>query len=82
MTLASSEQRNNTRFAKSSVFTHLLKSEFGIAFLLASVSIILGNMQFTLMLCSFTSSEIDSTSLIRPDFEAMQNHNHQISVPF
>ena len=65
-----SEQRNNTTFVKSSVFTHLLKSECGIAILLDSVSITLGNIQFTFIFDSFTSSDIDSTSLIGPDFDA------------
>jgi hypothetical protein len=70
MTFDSSEQRNRITFVRSSAFTHLLKSASGIAFLLDSVSIMLGNMQFTLILCSLVSCDIDSTSLIRPDFDA------------
>jgi hypothetical protein len=67
---ASSELRNKTTFAKSSGFTHLLKSAFGIAFLFAWVSIIIGIIQFTLIFDSFVSSDSDSTSLISPDLDA------------
>jgi hypothetical protein len=70
MAFASSELRNNTTFARSSVFTHLLKSAFGIAFVFLSVSIIFGIIQFTLIFDIFVSPDSDSTSLIRPDFDA------------
>ena len=70
MAFHSSEQRNNTIFAKSGGFTHLLWSAFGIAILFASVSIVLGIIQFTLIFKSFTSSDSDSTSRINPDFDA------------
>src|SRR6266540_5283279 len=66
----SSEQRNNTIFAKSCGCTHLLKFAFGIVLLFTSVSIILGIIQFTLILNSFTSSDSDSTNLNNPAFDA------------
>lgn len=70
MTFASSEHRNNTIFAKSSGFAHFPKFAVGTAFLFASVFIMLGIIQFTLIFDSFVSSDSDSTSLINPDFDA------------
>ena len=70
MTFASSEHKNNTMFANSSGFTHFPKFAAGIAFLFASVFIMLGIIQFTLIFDFFVSSDNDSTSLINPDFDA------------
>jgi hypothetical protein len=70
MTFASAEHKNNITLAKSSGFTHFVKSAVGIAVLFASVSIAFGMMQFTLIFDSFVSSDSDSTSLINPDFDA------------
>src|SRR4029079_18906680 len=66
----SSEQRNNIKFAISWSWTHLLKSALGMVLLFCRVSIILGMMQFTLILNCFTSSDSDSTNLINPAFDA------------
>jgi hypothetical protein len=55
ITLDSEEQRNNTTLARSSGDSHLLKSAFGIALLLDSVSIVVGKMQLILILSSLNS---------------------------
>lgn len=66
----SSEQRNSMTLDKSPGFIHLVKSALGIALLLASVSIIVGSIQFMLILEFFTSCDTDSTNRIKPDFDA------------
>ncbi len=50
--------------------THREKSAPDIAFRLASVSIMLGRIQLTLMFFDLTYSASDSTSFITPLFEA------------
>ncbi len=46
MSFASSLQKNRMARAMSSGFGHFAKSEFGMAFLFASVSMMLGSMEF------------------------------------
>jgi hypothetical protein len=70
ITLESAEQRNKMTLARSSFNNHFLKSAFGIALLFASVSIVVGKMQFTLILFSLNSCDVDSTNLINPAFDA------------
>src|SRR6266849_4515139 len=70
MTLASSLQRNRMTRAISAGFGHLEKSAAGMALRLASVSIMLGRMEFTRMPLPFRSAASESSMATAADFAA------------